>query len=167
MKKISGLILATALSSLLLSGCSTKEEVQNQSQIAVGKKLENVTLKDQFDKPHTLTNDTKKVIFVFQKDTGHLVKAYLNKQPLEYMDKRAIRFIADVSPMPALIRDYVAMPDLQKHGYPVMLITDKELAKRFKDKTNEAVITVATLDNLTITDVKRVGTEAELQKAID
>lgn len=167
MKKISKLILAGVMSVLFLTGCDSKGELKSSSQIAVGKKLDNITLKDQFDKPHTLTNDTKKVIFVFQKDTGHLVKGYLNTKPADYMDKRAIRFIADVSPMPAVIRDYVAMPDLRKYAYPVMLITDKEFARRFKNKTNEAVITVVTLDNLTIADVKRVSTEAELQKAID
>lgn len=167
MKKTIKIIMSASLSALFLAGCNTKTEPSGASQISVGKKLENVTLKDQFDKPHTLTNDTKKVIFVFQKDTGHLVKAYLNTKPLDYMDKRGIRFIADVSPMPSFIRDYVAMPDLQKHGYPVMLITDKEIAKRFKDQSNEAVITVATLDNLSIMDVKTVSTEVELQKAID
>lgn len=167
MKKISKLFLITVLSALFLVGCGKKDEAQSASQIAIGKKLENITLKDQFDKTHTITNETKKVIFVFQKGTGHLVKAYLNTKPTDYMQKKAIGFIADVSPMPGFIRDYVAMPDLRKHNYPVMLITDKEVAKHFKDETNEEVITVVTLDSLVITDIKKLTTEAELQKAID
>ncbi|EFK95717.1 hypothetical protein LDC_2265, partial [sediment metagenome] len=35
----------------------------------------------QHDKIYTLKDDTKKVVFVFSKGMGHIVKNYLSQQP--------------------------------------------------------------------------------------
>ena len=55
------------------------------------------TLPDQFDKAHTLNSDTKTLIIVFAKATGHTVKEFLKKQDSDYLVKRATLFIADIS----------------------------------------------------------------------
>ncbi len=166
MKKI--VIAFTVGFLLVFSGCGNKEQKSaGNSYIKVGNVLSDITLNDQFGKPHTIAEGTEKVIFVFQKGTGHLVKSFFNKQPKNYFAIHNIQFIADVSPMPALIRDYVALPDLQEHEYPVMLITDEAIAAKYKDASNIDTVTVATLKNKEIIEVRSVATEEALKQAIE
>jgi hypothetical protein len=162
------LLILVSVSLLLFGfgGCSKKDN-NNVSSLKIDSKLDNVTLKDQFDKPHSITIDTKKVIFVFQKATGHTTKEYLNKQDVNYLSSRDIIFIADVSPMPSLIKKYVAIPDLQKHKYPILLINDEKISNLYKDSKNEDKIVVVELDKFKITKVSYALTEDELKKLID
>lgn len=160
---------------LLFAGCSKEISDQNDSaqgangsaKIAVGSRLEPFTLKEQFDKPHTLGEDTKKIIFVFEKATGHLVKEYLDTKPADYLQRRKILFVADVSPMPSLIRKYVALPDLREHQYPVMLIYDEAFANSYKNKKFADKVMIVTLDKLVVKGVKFVSDAAELEKEIE
>jgi len=57
---------------------ASKFSVKTTNGINVGSTIE-FTLPDQFNKSHSLTNDTKRVIFVFAKSTGHTVREYLRK----------------------------------------------------------------------------------------
>jgi glycosylphosphatidylinositol transamidase (GPIT) subunit GPI8 len=125
------------------------------------------TLPDQFDKAHSLTEDTKKVIFVFAKATGHTVKAFLKKQNKDYLTKRDAIFVADISPMPTVIRNTFALPDLKKSDYSVLLIYDKTIAKQFKNEAEADKIAVATVDNGTIKTIKYFISEEELKTELN
>ncbi len=70
----------------------------------VGSKLD-FTLPDQFDKPHSLSSDTKNLILSFSKASGHAVKEFLKKEPKEFLEQHKTMFIADISPMPVVIRN--------------------------------------------------------------
>ncbi len=126
---IIGLILTTGL---LFGGCSDKE-LKDKKQviinsgivsqgIVIGKELASYTFKDQFDKDHSLTADVKKVIFVFTKATGHIMRVYLGTKDVNYLRSRNIDFIADVSGMPSIIFKMFALPDLKESKYPIMII---------------------------------------------
>jgi len=134
--------------------------------IEVGSKID-FTLPDQFDKAQSLTADTKKVIFVFAKATGHTVKAFLKTQDKNYLSKRDAIFVADISPMPTVIRNTFALPDLKKSEYSVLLIYDKEIAKIFKNDAQADKIAVVTLNNGTIEAVKYITTDAELKAELN
>jgi uncharacterized protein YxeA len=127
----------------------------------VGSKI-TFTLPDQFDKAHTLTNNTKKLILVFAKATGHTVKEFLKTKESDYLSQRNALFIADISPMPAVIRNTFALPDFQKSAYSVLLIYDGAIAKQLKNDTQADKIAVATLENGTITSIKFVSTAQEV-----
>ncbi len=162
MKKI--VILFISLLAVLIAGCSGKPKENIASAITVGEKIKPFTLNDQFEKPHTLTPDTKMLIFVFQKATGHLVKGYFNKKPVDFLQKHHTVFVADVSGMPTIIYNMFAKSDLQKHKYPIWLIFDENESAKFKNANNEDKIMIVKLDNLKVTDVKFITTEEELDK---
>jgi len=127
----------------------------------IGSKI-TFTLPDQFDKPHSLTDDTKKLILVFAKKTGHTVKEFLKKQDSDYLTKRNALFIADISPMPTVIRNTFALPDFKKSNYSVLLIYDKKIAKQLKNDTKADKIAIATLESGIVKDIKFVTTAQEL-----
>ncbi|WP_201353150.1 hypothetical protein [Hydrogenimonas urashimensis] len=161
---------------LLIAGCSNKVEEKPVVEIKkgkvapaieIGKPFVSGTLKDQFGKKGQVTGETKKVIIVFGKATGHLVKEYLNTKPDDYLDKKRVVFIADVSGMPSMILKYVALPDLQKHRYSIFLIRDKKASEKFRNEKYRDYIMVIDLDDGLIEDVEFVTTPKDLEEAID
>ena len=121
------------------------------------------TLPDQFDKAHTLQADTKTLVLVFAKATGHTVKEFLKKQDSDYLAKRATLFVADISPMPTVIRNTFALPDLKKSAYSVLLIYDKNIAKQLKNEKEADKIAVVTLENGVVKATKYIDSEEELK----
>jgi hypothetical protein len=124
------------------------------------------TLPDQFDKAHTLTAETKKVIFVFAKATGHTVREFLKKQDKAYLPERDTLFIADISAMPAVIRNTFALPDFKKSAYSVLLIYDKNIAKIYKDETKADKISIISLHDGVIENIKYITTEEGLKAVL-
>ena len=124
------------------------------------------TLPDQFDKTQTLDDSIQKLILVFAKDTGHTVKEYLKAQPADYLTKHHTAFIADVSPMPVVIRNTFALPDLKKQHYSVALIFDKKISEDFKKDVKTDEIAVATLNNRIIEKVEYLKSIEELKAAL-
>ena len=125
------------------------------------------TLPDQFDKAQSLTADTKKVVFVFAKATGHTVKEFLKQQDKNYLTQRNTLFVADISPMPTIIRNTFALPDLKKSAYSVLLVYDGAIAKQFKNETQAEKIALVTLNNGTVETVKYISTDAELKAELN
>ena len=125
------------------------------------------TLPDQFDKAVTLTPETKKVIFVFAKATGHTVKEFLKKQDKNYLPSRHALFVADISGMPTVIRNTFALPDFKKSAYSVALIYDKAIATSYKNEKDADKITIVTLNNGVITEKQTLTTEEELKAALN
>lgn len=161
------LVLVGGYAYLSTRGDKSVKGNEDFGRVAVGETLKPFTLKDQFDRLHTLSEDTKKIIFVFKKDPGHVVRSYLNRQKNDYLQSRHILFVADISKMPAIIREYAAMPDLRKRDYAVLTVYNQELAAKFKNAEEETKIMVADLDRFKVTAIRFVETEEELGKLID
>jgi len=138
---------------------------KSTNALTVGSDID-FALPNQHDEIHSLQNDTKKVIFVFSKPMGHIVKNYLASQPKEFLPSKNMLFVADISPMPVAIRNFMAMPDLKKSKYSVLLIFEPTLAKPLLDEENKDKIIVATLENKKIASVTYAVTEKEFLEAI-
>jgi hypothetical protein len=145
---------------------ATKYSAKASKGLNIGSTID-FTLPDQFDKAYTLTKDTKKLIFVFAKSTGHTVKAFLKKQPKTYLPQRDTLFIADISPMPTIIRNTFALPDFKKSAYSVLLIYDKNIAKAFKNEKEADKIAVVTLENGVIVSTVYISSEEALSKLLE
>jgi len=145
---------------------AAKYHLTADNGLNTGSKL-SLTLPDQFDKAHTLTPDTKKLILVFAKSTGHTVKAFLKTQDKSYLPQHHTLFIADISPMPTVIRNTFALPDFKKSPYSVLLIYDKALAKQLKNEKESDKIALVTLEDNTIKSVDYVTTEEALKAWIE
>lgn len=126
----------------------------------------NFTLPDQFDKAHSLGDDTKTLIFTFAKATSHIVRDFLHTQPADFLSSRDAYYVADISPMPVVIRNAFAMPDLKKSDYPVILIYDGAIAKKFRDEAQKDAIMIVHLENKKVTDVSFVTDADALKSAL-
>ncbi len=171
-KKVLGVIIAVLLLAAGYGYWSTRGDKSVKgneafTRVAVGEVLTPFTLKDQFDKFHMLKDETKKIIFVFKKEPGHVVRSYLNRQEDDYLQSRNTLFVADISKMPAMIREYVAMPDLRQRSYPVLIVYNEALSQKFKGTNDLTKIMVADLDHRRVTAIRFADTEEELGKLID
>ena len=131
----------------------------------VGSTLE-FTLPDQFGKQHTLENDTKKLVFTFEKDAAHIMKDFLQQEEKGFLNKQSALYIADISPAPVFIRNAFIIPDLKKSPYPVLLIYEEETAKNFRYDSKSEAIKIVTLENKTVTDIRFVTTLQEFEEAL-
>jgi hypothetical protein len=172
------LALAIAGTMLMLSGCSKSDTIVNTEpvllssgviapNITIGSVIQAEHFTDQNDKKHQISDATKKMIFAFKKDMGHIVKELLASKPDDYLSARATYFVADVSKMPSLIFKFAALPDLQESPYPILLITDESEAAGFMNEKESNRIMVVTLEKRVVAKVAFVATAEDLIKEIE
>ena len=126
------------------------------------------TLPDQFDNPHTLPADTKKLIFVFTKPTGHIFRSWMAfHEKSDYLTDRKIVPVADVSGMPTVILNTFAMPDFRKSAYPILLIYDKTMAAKLKKGQQVDSVIVMTLSHNKVSKIEHAASVEELNKLLD
>ena len=140
----------------------SKHELTATNGIHAGSKL-SITLPDQFDKTHQLSNETKRLIIVFAKETGHTVKEFLQLQEKGFLEQKQTLFIADISPMPTVIRNTFALPDLQKSAYSVLLIYDGKISETLKNGAETDKIVIANMKEGVVESIKFVTTADELK----
>ena len=145
---------------------SSKYSAKASNGLKIGSKLE-FKLPDQFDKTVELSDSTKKIVFVFAKNTGHTAREVFKNESKDYLPSRSIIFVADVSGMPTVIRNTFALPDFRKSPYSVALIYDKNIAKAYKDGIDTKKIIIVSLNNKVVTKVETVSSEEELKKALN
>ena len=165
-----GLLIVGAGALFMLNGKdnydATKYSATVTDGLNVGSEI-TFSLPDQFDKKHTINDSTEILILSFAKASGHLVKEFLSNQPKDYLSKRKAFFVADISPMPTVIRNTFALPDLRKSQFSVLLIYDKAIASQIKDESKADKIAILTLDNGVITATKYIQTQEELIAALN
>jgi len=117
---------------------------------------------DQFDKIHSVTNDTKQLIFAFKKDSGHTVKEFLSSKENNYLKEKNTFFVADVSAMPTIIQ-WFALPSLKDYPYTIIVFNDDDLSAKYKNEEKIEKIMVVLLENMKVTDVKYFNDVKELE----
>ncbi len=145
---------------------SSKYFATASNGLQIGSKLD-FKLPDQFNKTVKLNDDTQKLIFVFAKNSGHTVREFLKKEPKSYLPSHHTIFVADVSGMPAIIRNTFALPDFRKSPYSLALIYDENIAKVYQKGIDSDKIIVVSLKNKTVTGVKMLQTAKQLQEALN
>ena len=158
---ILGLIVA-----MFFLGCSENVKVDVEQKTVVGSSLETLKLNDQFEKPQTLSADTKKVIFAFSKDMGHMSNEFFDKQGADYLAKHSAVFVADVSGAPSLIRSMFIMPGLKDFKHTVLVIEDKNAAASYRIDEHKEALMILDVNNFIIENISYVSSEEELAKAL-
>lgn len=159
-------VLLVLVVTLLFLGCAKDESVAVKSKMVVGESLETLTLKDQFDKPQSLNADTKKVIFAFSKEMGHMSNEYFDKQEPNFLAEHNAVFVADVSSAPSLIRSMFIMPGLKEFKHPVLVIDDENVAASYRIDANRDKLMIVDLEYFIVKNISFVETEDELAKAL-
>ena len=122
--------------------------------LKVGDTLQTTQFKNQFDKDVAITKEAKKLILVFSKEKGDVVKTYLEKNP-NYLSTIKGFYFADVSGAPSLVTKMFMKPKFQKYPFPMILLEDEKYKEIFPNK--EEYITIITLDNLKIINIEFKG----------
>ncbi|MEO1954264.1 MAG: hypothetical protein ABGW74_06135, partial [Campylobacterales bacterium] len=130
----------------------------------VGKSLSDLSLKDQNDKVHPIDADTKKVVFAFSKDVGHSCNEYFASKGENYLKDNKIKFVADLSSAPSIIRSMFILPGLKDFKHTVLIITDKAVSANYKPETNSDKVVVVELDNKKITAINYLNSIEDLDK---
>lgn len=127
--------------------------------LAVDSTVSELKIKDQFEKEHTLDSNVKTIIFSATKDESNTIKEFLNSKGNDFLTTNHIVYVADITGMPSLITKFIALPKMKNYSFPILLIDEenKVLFPVEKDK-----ITIITLDNSKITDVKYIKTAEDL-----
>lgn len=145
---------------------ASKYEAKVSNGINVGSEI-SFTLPNQFDKSLSSDEDTKTLILTFTKKTGHVVKKFLEKQDKNFLDNKKAFFIADISPMPTVIRNTFALPDLKKSAYSVILLYEGDIATKFKNNDKAEHIAIVNMENGVVKSVSYIDTEDELNSALN
>lgn len=135
------------------------------SGISPGSKIE-LTLPDQFDTSHTLGQDTRTLIFAFSKTPGRTVANFLDEQAPGYLEERKAVFVANISPIPVIIRNSIALPMLRKNAYTVLLVYDENIAASLQGDHPADKIFVATMQGGVVQDLAIMSTATELATAL-
>jgi len=157
------------LSALVFSACSSKEtQEQNiEPKIRVEKSVADLILNDQHEKAHSITADTKTLIFAFSKEVGHTCNDFFATKSDTYLNDNNALFIADVSAAPSLIRSMFIMPGLKDFKHTVLVIDDETVSNAYKAGHDSEKILLVSLQDKTITAIKSLNTTAELATAIE
>ncbi|MCJ7764594.1 MAG: hypothetical protein MUP09_01465 [Thiovulaceae bacterium] len=159
-------VLLALIVAVFFLGCSKGEPIAVESKIVVGNSLETLELNDQFGKPRSLSADTKKVIFAFSKDMGHMSNAFFDKKEPDFLAEHKAVFIADVSGAPSLIRSMFIMPGLKEFKHPVLVTEDEKVAASYCIQENSDKVMILDLDNFIIKNIRYATSEDELSKAL-
>jgi hypothetical protein len=166
-------IIVILFAAMFILGCSKKEEPtdtevslyksgQVSPKISVGQKIDDLKLLDQFDKSQQVKDTTRTLVFVFKKDTGHTIREYFKTKSAAFIEENKIVMVADVSKMPSLIKQFVAIPDLQESDYPILLLDDEALSLSYQNAKNVNKIMIIDLKEKVVQKVTFVATVAQL-----
>ena len=129
------------------------------SSLTVGSTLPTFTIKDQFEKEHTVDENIKTIIFSASKAESTTIKDFLATKDKNYLSANNIDYIADITGMPSLISKFVAIPKMKDYAFSILLV-DEEHKGLFPVEADK--ISIITLEKSKIIDVKYVKTTEEL-----
>lgn len=106
----------------LLSLCLLLNPAAIAANLAVGDTLPPLALADQFDKNHTLSSDTRWLLFSHDRAISDALHPVLAALPVAQRD--GVVYVADISRMPALVSKLFAVPAMRELPFAVWLARD-------------------------------------------
>jgi len=146
-------------------GCSSnsKENATLKPKLIKGNSLADFKVKDQHEKPQTISDDTKIVFFSFSKAIGHTCNEFLSSKPADFLQKHNAVYVADVTPAPSIIKNMFILPDLKELPFTILLINDETLSSEYSKGVDKESIVVVFLNDKKITDIKNLKTKEDLE----
>jgi predicted transcriptional regulator len=131
------------------------------NSLTVGSVIPSLTVKDQFEKMHTVDANVKTILFSASKTGGTTIKDFLLKKEKDYLATNNAVYIADITEMPSLVTKFIAMPKMKEYPFSVLLIDE---ANKGFFAVKEDMVSIISLENGKITDIKYVKTVEELEQ---
>ncbi|NUN06868.1 MAG: hypothetical protein HUU57_14030 [Bdellovibrio sp.] len=135
----------------------------NVLAMEIGSQFTEATLENQFAEPITVSGETKWLVFVSEKDISKVVTEVLQEEKPN-LEVAKVIYASDISGMPSFITKMVALPKMRKYDFKVALDKEGDVTKAWPRQPGKA--TLFALDNLKITEIKYLGTKAEVKDFI-
>lgn len=130
------------------------------ASLTQGNDIPTLTIKDQFEKTHTVDSNVKTILFSATKEESATIRDFIDSKGKEaYLTSNNIAYIADITGMPSLITKFFALPKMQKYEFPILLIDE---ANKSLFPIQEDKISIIKVENGKISDIKYVKTAEEL-----
>jgi hypothetical protein len=133
------------------------------STLKIDDKISNFSLPNQFDKIHTINDETSIIIIAFQKEDAKLVNDFLSVKSSDFLEKKHAVFIDNISRSSSIIVKLFTIPELRDYKYNVLLIYN-ENSKRFLEQ--EGKITVYLIKDGIVKDIKYISSKEELERVL-
>ena len=127
--------------------------------LKVGDAFPAITLDDQFEKTHTVSLESKRVLVAYDKSMSTILKEFLLEKEDDFLTKNKTVYIGDISGMPSLISRFFAIPKMKKYPFSILFLDDKN-RNAFSKK--EDFISVYTLENGKVKTLTHISTKEEL-----
>jgi hypothetical protein len=132
--------------------------------IAVGEPLPSLTLNDQHDQPHALDAQTRIILFSADRDASGLIEEALAEQTGDSLAKAGVVYVADISGMPGLVTKLIALPQMRKRPYPMLLGREAEETAMIPRERGQ--VTLVETDAGTITAIRFIADQQALSQAL-
>ncbi len=129
--------------------------------LSVGDSTPNFKIKDQFEKDNVIKSDAELVLFAGDKGMSEVLRDYLKPKGKGFLESKKAYYMADISGMPSLIAKFFALPKMKKYPFSILLVNEEQ-AKSFDKKEDN--ITVYTINNGKVSDIKYIKTSKELDE---
>lgn len=135
------------------------------ASLAVGEPLPSMTLTDQHDQPHAIDAQTRLILFSADRDASALIEDALAEQTAESLDAAGILYVADISGMPGMVTKLIALPQMRKRPYPMLLGREAEETAMLPRERGQ--VTLIETDAGTITAIRFIDDEQAMSQALD
>lgn len=132
-----------------------------QEQIGIGAPLPGLELKDQHDKSHQVSGDTRRVLLVADNGGTALATELIESHEPEWLARNQQVFLADIHRMPGLIARLVALPQLREKPYPILLGRSEGELQMFPRRKD--CVTVIAVQDGKVVDLAFACTRDELR----
>jgi hypothetical protein len=137
----------------------------NAAPLAPGHALPDLTLQDQHEQRFDVPSRTRFVLFAADKTASELAISVLAAAPKGRVDELGIRYIADISAMPAVITRMFALPALRKQAFQVGLARDAAPVADFPRQSG--AVTVIRMLDARIAEISFVRDAATLRQRLE
>ena len=153
--------VAVLLSLAWLAACGSP--APPPSPYGAGSVLPSASLEDQFGAVHSLDESLRLVLFSRDMEGGALLREVLAQHPDALARLQAV-YVADISGMPSLIANTMAIPRMRGRPYPTLLDRDGGVTAAFPSEPGKA--TLLRLEQRRIQAVLHVDSVSQLRDAL-
>jgi hypothetical protein len=137
----------------------------NAASLNVDSTVNDIKIKDQFEKEHVIGTNVKTILFASDKKTSDMLRDYLLpiSEKENVLEKNGAVYVADISGMPSLISKFIALPKMKKYPFSILLLDDTNKANFAKE---DGKIIVYSLEAGKVVKIYKISTKEELANII-
>lgn len=121
-------------------------------------------VKDQYDTPYSILDDSKYVLIATSKENGKMINAFLEEKGHQILSDKKVRYYSDVSQVPSFVMSLFMLPKFEDYPFKMGLIRDDELAKTLPKQ--EEKITLIKINNKTIQAIQYLENTDTLMQSL-